>query len=286
MKKRTLSNAVLLLVAASLAVFITLIPDKTERIDPERLSRESAHSVAHIRLELGSGGIIELNRNDDGWQLVDPLHIAANDFRIDTLLRVLSAPVHARIDAKPGELARFGLQSPRARLLLDGKEILFGDTEPIHGRRYLLFDGKVALVDDTYFSHLSSSAANYVDPVLLGDDPNLRSIAVPGMRVYAGDENWRLEPGNDSVSAESISRFADAWRKAQATAVRPYEQSLPWGGVIEVELADGRVRFDIARTEYEVILGRKDLGIQYHLTKGSGTRLLGIEAAESSKVSL
>ena len=199
---------------------------------------------------------------------------------------MLSAPVRARIDAKPGELARFGLQPPRARLLLDGKEILFGDTEPINGRRYLLYDGKVALVDDTYFSHLSSSAANYVDPALLGQNPELSSIALPDMRVYGGTENWHLDPGDDSVSTESISQLVNAWRQAQATAVRPYEQSLPWNGVIDVELADGHVRFDIARTEYEVILGRADLGIQYHLTKGTGARLLKIEAADASKASL
>lgn len=286
MKKRTLSNMALLLVAAGLAVFIALMPDNTERLELDRLSRESPRSVTHIRLELDAGGVIELRRADDSWQLVDPLRIAANNFRIDTLLRVLSTPVHAHIDAKPGELARFGLQPPRARLLLDGKEILFGDTEPINGRRYLLYDGKVALVDDTYFSHLSSSAANYVDPALLGENPSLSSIALPHMRVHGGAENWHLDPGDDSVSAESISRLVSAWRQAQATAVRPYEQSLPWNGVVNVELADDNLRFDIARTEYEVILGRKDLGIQYHLTKRTGARLLKIEAPEASKASL
>ena len=36
----------------------------------------------------------------------------------------------------------------------------------------------------------------------------------------------------------------------------------------------------VARTEYEVILGRRDLGIQYHLTKGTGAELLDVAPAD------
>jgi hypothetical protein len=282
-KKRTLSNIVLLLVAASLAIYIATAPDKVEHLDLKPLSNENPRSVSRIRLELGANRTIELRRADGSWRLVEPMGIAANDFRINTLLRVLEAPVHARIDASAQDLARFGLVSPQARILLDDKEILFGDTEPIRGRRYLLYDGKVALIDDAYFSHLNSSAANYVDPALLGDDPSLRSIALPDRRIYRINDNRHLDSGEDNASADSITQLANTWRQAQATAVRPYERSLPWDGAIEVELADRKMRFDVARTKYELILGRPELGIQYHVTKGAGARLLGIEAADASK---
>ncbi|MCK5363980.1 MAG: DUF4340 domain-containing protein, partial [Gammaproteobacteria bacterium] len=168
MRKRTLSNIVLLAAATSLAIFIAITPEKEERLVLEPLGNENPRSVSRIRLELGGGEIIELRRTDSTWQLVDPIHITANDFRVNALLRVLEAPVHARIDPGDQQLAPFGLAPARARALLDGEEILFGNTEPIHGRRYLLYNGKIALVDDTYFSHLSSSAANYVHPALLG----------------------------------------------------------------------------------------------------------------------
>lgn len=277
MKKRTLTNIVLLLVAAGLATVIATAPEKAERPHLEPLTHENPRSVSHVRLELGEAGAIELRRTESGWRLVDPIRIAANDFRVNALLRVLEAPVHARIDVSAQELGRFGLARPRARVLLDGAEILFGDIEPINGRRYLLFAGKVALVDDRYFSHLSSSAANYVDPALLGSDPRLRSITLPGIRLYRDAGNWRVDPDDGRMSADDITRLVDAWRHAQATAVRPLEPSLPWSGEVLVELADGSVRFNVARTEYEVILGRADLAVQYHLTKGNGARLLGSE---------
>jgi len=283
-RKRTLSNIVLLVIAAGLATFIAIAPEQADRelrlLEP--LSDENPRSVSRIHLELSAAETIELQRTNGTWDLVAPMRIPANDFRVDTLLRVLEAPVHARIDTAEQQLGRFGLAPAQGRVLLDDKEILFGDTEPIHGRRYLLYDGRVALVDDRYFSHLSSSAANYVNPALLGRDPRLQSILLPDMRVYRQADKWRMDAAGKSASNDAIARLADNWRYARATAVRPYEQALDWGDVIVVELADGDMRFDLAHTAFELILGRADLGIQYHMTKGAGAGLLGIAPADDA----
>lgn len=274
MGQRTLINLALLLVIAGLALIIAFAPDEEPPLALEPLSHENPRTVSRIRLKRAAGTTFELRRVDGSWRLVEPMEIAANDFRVQTLVQMLAAPVHTRIDATPGQLARFGLAPPRARILLDEKEILFGDTEPIHGRRYLLYDGKVALVDDTFFSHVSSNPANYVNLALLGRDPNPQSFLLPGIRVYRVAGDWRLDSDGGNVDADSISMLVDAWRHARATAVRPYEQSLNWNDVVRIELADGDLRFDLAHTKYEVILGRPELGIQYHLTKGGGARLL------------
>jgi hypothetical protein len=274
-RQRTLINLALLLVVAGLALFIAFAPDEEAPLDLEPLSDENPRAVSRIGLKPAAGTSIELRRVDGVWHLVDPIRIAANDFRIKSLVQVLEAPVHARMDAAPEQLARFGLAPPQARILLDDKEVLFGDTEPIHGRRYLLYDGKVVLVDDAFFSHIRSSAANYVNLALLGRDPSPQSFVLPGIRLYRDAGNWRLDSDDENVGADSISILVDTWRHAQATTVRPYEQSLDWNDVIRIELADGDLRFDLAHTEYELILGRPELGIQYHLTKAAGARLLG-----------
>jgi hypothetical protein len=277
-RQRTLINLALLLVVAGLALIIAFAPDEEAPLDLEPLSDENPRAVSRIRLKPAAGTSIELRRVDGAWHLVDPMRIAANDFRVKALVRVLEAPVHARMDATPEQLARFGLAPPQARILLDDKVVLFGDTEPIHGRRYLLYDEKVALVDDDYFSHVRSSAANYVNLALLGRDPSPQSFVLPSIRVYRQAGNWHLDSDDENVDADSISMLVDAWRHAQATAVRPYEQSLDWSDVIRIELADGDLRFDLAHTEYELILGRPELGIQYHLTKAAGARLLGFKS--------
>lgn len=283
MTARARLNLVLGVIVAALVTFIALAPENEAPVELERLSSEDSRGVSHVRLHLDSGATIELRRTDEGWRLTEPIRAAANAFRVDTLLTVLGAPVHTLIDAPPETLSRYGLEPPRARLELDQVEILFGDTEPIHGRRYLLYDGRVALVDDAYFSHLASSAANYVDPALLGTNAVAKRIELPRMTLYRdgnghgdgdGDgDGWRREtPGSDGGDIEHV---VEAWRSAQATAVRPYEPSLEWNDSIRIELEEGPLTFDLARTEYEIILGRRDLGIQYHMTKGAGARLLG-----------
>ena len=283
MRKRTLSNIVLLAIAAGLGAFIALIPEKEpEVVVLEPLSDEDPRAISTIQLEPSAGGTIKLRRTDGTWELEAPINIAANDFRINALLGVLEAPVHARIDASEQTLGRFGLADGEARVLLDDKEILFGTTEPIHGRRYLLFDGRVALLDDAYFSLLSSSAANYVHPALLGRQPSLRSIVLPDVRIYRHANTWRIDAGDKEADDDAIVRLADTWRQARATAVRPYVPSLDWSDVIVVELADEELRFDLAHTDFELILGRADLGIQYHLTKRAGARLLRIEPSPAA----
>lgn len=282
MAPRTLVNVVLLLAVAGLAAFIALGPEQEPRVELEPLSNENPRAVSHVRLDLGPAGTIELRRTEGTWQLVDPIRITANDFRVNTLIGVLGAPVHARVATGREDLSRFGLDVPRARLQLDDLEIQFGDTEPIYGRRYLLYDGQVVLVDDAYFSHLSSSAANFVNPALLGHNAAPRSITIPGLRVFREGGGWAAEDGDAQVDADDITRLVDAWRNAQATAVRPYEQGLDWSGEARIELLDGQRRFDIARTDYELILGRPDLGVQYHLTKAAGARLLGITPADGA----
>jgi len=282
-RRRTLGNIVLLAIAAGLGAFIALTPEKKPEVailDP--LTREDPRAISSIHLEPSAGGTIELLRRDGAWELVAPMNIAANDFRVNGLLGLLGAPVHARIDASGQSLERFGLAEPQARILVGDNEILFGTTEPIHGRRYLLFDGGVALVDDAYFSHLSSSAANYVHPAPLGREPSLRSIVLPDMRIYRQDDEWRIDVGGKQGSEDAIARLADAWQQAHGTAVRPYEQSLDWSDEVVVALADEELRFDVAHTEFELILGRADLGIQYHLTKRAGARLLAIEPSTAA----
>ena len=279
MTGRARLNLVLFAIVAGLAAVIALAPPGETPVEPDRLSAGNAREVSRIRLHSATGDAIELRRANGGWRLVSPFDAAANAVRVNTLLTVLGAPVRTRIDAPLDSLGRYGLVPPRARLELDDVEILFGDTEPIHGRRYLLYDGRVALIDDAYFSHLASSAANYVDPALLERGAHPSRIDLPGRSLVRDGDAWRREPMGSDTGGGDAEEMANAWRGAEATAVRPYESSLDWRGTVRVELPAGEVTFDVARTEYEVILGRRDLGIQYHLTKGAGARLLGSGAS-------
>ena len=66
MKKRTLTNIALLLVAAGLAAFIASLPEGENPSPLEPLSHENPRAVSHLRLELGEDRIIELRRDDCG----------------------------------------------------------------------------------------------------------------------------------------------------------------------------------------------------------------------------
>jgi hypothetical protein len=272
--RRTLLNAVLAAIVVGLAVVIVLVPEDEPGPELETLTGLDPGGISRVRLERADGDAISIHRTDDGWSLGSPLEIAANDFRVMALVGVVAAPVHGRFRLGDAELVRFGLSPPRARLLLDDREILFGDTESLHGRRYLKHGGQVYLVDDAYFSHLSARAANYVHPAPLGPRAELNELRIPGLHLFRRSDRWQVEPPTALTSADQVVTLVDFWRNAQATSVRPYDEKLPWLEAVEARLADETLRFGLARTEFELILGRPDLGIQYHLTKSSGEKLL------------
>jgi len=112
----------------------------TERINAVRIERDD-------RLQLA------LRRHDDGWRMTHPTDSAARPRRVAQLLGVARAQiVHDLGDA---DLARYGLESPKAVLRLDALTIAFGDTDPTRQGRYVAIDGAVRVIDDVYYKLLT-----------------------------------------------------------------------------------------------------------------------------------
>lgn len=272
MSRRTLLNVVLAAVVAGLAAFIAYGPHRAPEPAPAPLTTLDASAVSRVVVEPRDADTVEIVRDERGWRLARPFDVPANEFRVLALLGLLAAPAHARFDAVPGELERYGLAPPRARVHLADAVIAIGDTEPLGGRRYVGYDDQVALVDDVYLGRTDARAAGFVSPALLGPAPAIVEILLPGLSVRRVDGGWRSEPA--LASADDVVALVDAWRAAQATTVQRYDTTLPWQDGVRVTLEDATLDFDLLRTDHEILLGRRDPGIQYRLTRRGGERLL------------
>lgn len=279
MSRRTLVNVALLLVVAGLAAFIALAPRDVVESPPPFTSLDPA-AVSRVIVEQRDGDLVELVREEESWRLVRPMDLPGNAFRIHALLRLLRAPVHADFEATGADLARYGLAPPRTRVQLGEAVFLLGDTEPLHGRRYVAHGDRIVLVDDVYIQHVGAGATSFVSPSPLGPEPGITEIRLPGLRVHRVDDRWRIEPARADVGADSVVGLVDAWRGAQATAVQPYDPALAWQDRVSITLGDRTLDFDLARTEHAILLGRRELGIQYRLTRRGGERLLDLAPAD------
>lgn len=256
----------------------------------ERLTALAPTQIAQIRIERSTGDTIQLAKAVSGWVLQTPLTLPANSFRVEALLQVAEAPVHARMQATTISLAEFALDQPRVRLWLDNIEIAFGSTEPLSGWRYVRIGDTVSLITDTSYFDLVDEFTAFADTALLPADARLLQIDLPTLRLVRLREggwmqapNRAQQPPTADVSMDMLNALHDAWRFARALQVRPFVaaeyESMAEGDAVFISVAgmEMPLRFDILSRAPQLVLARADIGVQYHLPESAAGRLLNLD---------
>ncbi len=276
LRLRVLVNVVLLLLIAGLAIFIWLDPWGPPPPAEEKLSAIDPTRVVRVRIQGPKREPIELRRESAVWRLVVPLSLPANEHRVAALLGLAAARVHDGFRAQGNDLKQFGLEPPTARVLLNDDEFLFGDTESLNGWRYVLYGTDVHLITDAYYHHLLATPAAFVDPAPIGVDARPVAFILSGATLRLENGSWQIEPPEAGLGADSGNRLAQAWKSARAASVKRFDPSLGWSETIQVELngETAPLRFQVARLEHELVIGRPQWNVQYHFPKRAGLRLV------------
>jgi hypothetical protein len=279
MRARLWLNIGLLLLALGLALFAYYQPGLAP--EPQvKLTALSAQQVTRLHIEQPGEAPLVLEKQAGKWKITVPVQMEADALRVETALRLAGAESLARFPAR--DLGKFKLDKPLLRVWLNDVEIAIGDGTPLGRQRYLLLGDTVHVIADDAYYYLTGGLALFAGNVLLPQDAELQSLALPGLSLARVDGRWRLDPAHE-VSMDDIVIFLDAWRGAQALQVTRY-QGLPEQGRVTAVLQDGRrVGFIIVQREPELILARPDVGLRYHLGSGAAQRLLQLpQAVESS----
>jgi len=272
MRPKLLANLILLAVLAVLAGVALFEPGKEEPktvyltdIDPDTLER----------FELDNGEKQVFEKQGEHWQLSAPFKAPANDIRIHQLLAIAKAESRARYPLKPGDLARFELDKPKAVLTLGQTRLVFGGLEPIDMLRYVQIGDTLHLVADDFSHHFAAKAADYVDKKLLPEDAQIQEIRLPGLSAKRGGKGlWTMEPPGDTPA---MAELANAWQSARAIAVQRHEQAVQ-GETIHIGLGAGQaVDYVILQREPDLLLLRPDWKLEYLVTADSGKRLLALQ---------
>lgn len=282
MGRRALLNLVLAVMVVALVMVVWFEPGLDREGAPARLTGLVAGDVDSIRIRIAGGEDIEIIRAAGRWRMTAPVAAEANEFRIEPLLRVVEAQSHASFEAEARELARYGLEPPRALLRVNGVEIAFGDTEPIDHRRYVRVGGVVHLIDDHYLPRLQAGFPAFVSNRLLPEGARPVAFAFPELTItQSADGRWQVEPDRE-LSMDAMNRFVDGWVHARAIFVDRHAGG-PAQGEIAVMLrgAEHPLTFLILETETDVVLAPVGTGLAYHLGSEQGARLLdpGLAAA-------
>lgn len=284
MSKRNALNLGLLAVVAVLGLIVWLQPGHKPPAAPPTLTALKPSEVHTIRIERQQGKTIELAKVDDQWRMKAPIDARANDWRVQSLLRVTQNHSLGANPVKGLDLAQYGLDKPAARLFLDKLEIDFGTTTPLGNRRYVRIGNTIHLIDDVAYYHLLGSYTGFVSYRLLPDPAKIERVALPGLTLVMRNGDWRPQPRPVHYSADALTQLVDAWRYASALSVEPYTPAKGKStdtGEIRIQLAQRQkpLVFRIVARKPDLILARPDLGIEYHLPKDQAKALLTLTGA-------
>ena len=246
--------------------------DKTDQGLP-RLTTIEQNDIVKIEVLRKNLDNFEFNKQGETWHMLSPLKFLANNSRINAMLHLLKAESHGQLNPTEVDLARFDLIDPIITLKLNDHVFQFGSTDAIDTRRYILFDGKIHLVNDSLYALLTTNAAFFASPKILPLDIDINAIEFLDNKIELIDDKWQLQNLMD-ISPDQLKQIVFAWNDATAISVSKYtadETELP----IIVSSSSGiTIRFIVVSAEPHLILGRKDIGIQYHLGSDEADKLL------------
>jgi len=256
MGTRWLLNGLLLLLALGLGAVAYLRPGLDEAEAPQALSQQAPEQAQRLQIERPGREVITLERRKSGWQLIAPIKLPANPFRIDPLLQLRLAISHSSFPADGGVLAQYGLAQPEVWLTIDNERYAFGGVEALNGYRYVMVGGRVHLLSDRIHQYLQMSPYDFVSLRLLPLQHSIKELHIEA----------------DVVRDELLFGW---WDESEARRVSAY--TTPDEGVEQFELLldDGaRLMIDIVRREPEVVLGVRERAVKYHFKMEDGERLL------------
>lgn len=277
MSSRVLLNIALLVLVVSLGALVYFQPgtDKKETVAITMLKPEQ---VQRIEITLPGKEIIRLVKEQNIWRMTSPMQIAANDFRVASILELVNAPSHARYSKTEVDLTKFKLDKPAYQIRFNDLNVALGDTDPLEGRRYILIQDSVHLITDNYSPYLTEGWTSFVSLSLLPKNNRITSLALPTMSFSQADGKWIITP-QQTISVDKINALIDTWRHANAMRIEPWQATDQHQGKIVINFKDqpGEVIFIIAATEPELVLARPDIGIAYYFDKEQAEKLLELK---------
>ncbi len=263
-----------------LVILVLMEPGREPPEEPVPITELLPEEVANVTIEQPGSPLIRLERVGDGWRMTAPRDLRAAGGKVDNLLAVATAESHQRYHASEVDPAELGLAEPGATLTLGDTRMVFGDTDPVEGRRYVLVDDTVHLISGRYLSRIRNEPLYWADNALLPENANLAGIELPDVRLHR-DENglWHAQPEPEGISADALVELAQAWEQASALSVQAAGEPPAGAARVRLHLDDSSdpIVFDLVdnRAGFELI--RQDLGLRYTMTEPQRAELLELE---------
>ena len=284
MKRGWLLNVALLAIIVVLAWLAWRTPSRDETAQ-QTLSALPPGAARNITLTRPGKPDIVLEKTGTQWQITAPVRARADEFQVLRMLTILEARPKAQFPASG--LARFDLETPAARLRIDGTDYAYGSINAVTHEQYVQRGDTVYAVELRHGAALPADAAALIRRALLGETERPTVITLPQFSLAQADGKWTITsgaqtPAQTDVSQDDLQRYVDRWRQASAARAMPHDGRKALAD-IRITLADGTtLDIGILQREPQLVLWRRDLGLQYVFLAAAGQALLAHPAARSA----
>ncbi len=276
MRNRWLLNLALTALIVGLVALIYFKPGTDQPTGPS-LTTLTTESITQLRIERTGRAPIALEKTDSRWRLNTPVRARANQFNVDSLLRVAGVTSVYQTPAESAELANYGLDKPTLQIHLDNDEIVVGATHPMRPQHYVRYRNTVHLIPSYVLPAAFLDYTSFIDTQLLEDERQLRALRLPALRLVNKDGTWQREPHDNKISADRLNEFVAQWQNARALSVerlsaKPAIDRIQL--VLEIQGKRETLTLDILAYKPEFILARREEGLEYHFPEDVGKSLL------------
>ena len=276
LSQRLLINLLLVVLIAGLAYAgIHFDPEDAEESNPtiSEITPDEVHSI-----EIKSGDLqLRLQRSAQGWDLESPINWPAHDSNVARLLDILNFQTSALADSADVDLAQLGLLEPKASIRFNDTLLLFGTTNNIGERRYVMLDSTIYLLPDVHLVFVNQGLSGLVDRRLLPRRASITSLQLPDLEIQLDDsKRWRSTRAVEITQARMV-QLVENWQELQATRVSHFGPGLMPRQLIEIDLADGQlIEFLLMSEDPEIVIAHPDIGLQYHFRSHFYDQLISI----------
>ena len=262
MSKKNLLNFTLLVFVIFLASVIYLSEEENSAL--RKLTDIDLNNITSINIRHQKNNTILIKQNNNQWQITQPVNIAANNFRIQSILKLLKTPVHNQYSLDEIDTKTIGLEQPQTTVQFDKLTIEFGITNPATDLRYVKLNNHVYTIEDVYYPLINSHFGTLVSLNLLPDDSDIRKLILVNQTISKDDSG--LWSSNSDISADNIIKTIQHWQQDQAFAVHEYMPRKELEKVfIYLQNQQQPITYTITDTDPWLIIARPDIGLEYHL---------------------
>ena len=228
------------------------------------ISKIQPAQVQSLSIQTADGNF-ELKREGSRWYLIEPVTWPANNINVERILSITETETDSRLAADEIDLGELGLQFPRAVLQIDDIRILFGDTNNIGARRYVLLENEVFLIPDAHLAFITGGLSGFVDRRLLPSAVTFDALSLPELKLQRQDNGSWSSSSDRQVSPDLLNKVINNWQTLQANRVQAMDKNLAPRDRITASSNTGKIfEFFLLSIDPDIIIANPSLDLQYH----------------------